>query len=108
MLRRVEYGEFNEPAGNLIVARLWERLGDVRRAYAATQRVRITATPQPFAASYQRERARLAAASGDVNGAIRAYRHYVAERARPEPALVADLEAAKRELARLEKQAGGR
>jgi hypothetical protein len=51
---------------------------------------------------------RLAALTGDVNAAIRAYQHYVRVRAEPEPSMLPDLEAAKRELARLEKAAGGK
>ncbi|HET7373860.1 MAG TPA: hypothetical protein VFJ20_10755, partial [Gemmatimonadaceae bacterium] len=93
---------------NLIVSRLWEQLGDTRRAYAAVQRRRSGPVMNLFGATYLREEARLAAAAGDVNAAIHIYRRYVTVRAEPEPSMLPDLEAAKRELARLEKAAGGK
>ena len=108
ILRRVGHGAFNESAGNLIVARLWERLGDARRAYDATKRIETNATPVPFMSTYVRERARLASAAGDLQDAVTQYRKYVAIRAEPEPALIPDRDAARRELARLEKLSTGR
>ena len=108
MLRRVDGGLYNQDAGNLIVSRLWEQLGDTRRAYAAVQRRRSGPGMNRFGATYLREEARLAAAAGDVNAAIHIYRRYVTVRAEPEPSMLPDLEAAKRELARLEKAAGGK
>ena len=108
MLRRVDGGLYNQDTGNLIVARLWEQLGDTRQAYAAVQRRRSGPVINLFGATYVREEARLAAATGDVNAAIRAYQRYVRMRAEPEPSMLADLEAAKRELARLEKTAAGK
>jgi eukaryotic-like serine/threonine-protein kinase len=108
MLRRVEGGRYNETAGNLIAARLWERMGDLRRAYGATLRMELRTTPRPFVSTMWRERGRLAAAAGDTTNAIRAYRQYVAIRAQAEPSLRPDLENAKRELARLEKRPAGR
>lgn len=108
MLRRVEGGRYNQAAGNLIAARLWERVGDLRRAHGAAERVEIRTTPLPFVSTMWRERGRLAAAMGDTSDAIRAYRQYVAIRAQAEPSLRPDLENAKRELARLEKRPAGR
>lgn len=108
MLRQVEGGDYNEGAGNLIAARLWERMGDLRRAYAATLRMEVRVTPRPFVSTMWRERARLATAAGDTAEAIRAYRQYVAIRALAEPSLQPDLQNAKRELARLEKQPAGK
>jgi eukaryotic-like serine/threonine-protein kinase len=108
LLRRVEVGDYVGRAGNLIVARLWERLGDTRRAYDATKRFQYTTGLPPYQLTYDRERARLAAALGEREDAIHRYRLYVTARARPEPALATDVEHAKRELARLEKLQGGK
>ena len=108
MLRRAEPGEYNQPAGNLIVARLWERLGDPQRAYAATLRWHSGPGLEPFGATALRESARLAAEAGRTDEAIRLYRRYVRVRAAPEPSMLPDLAAARRELARLEQQAGGK
>jgi hypothetical protein len=108
MLRRVEQGEYNEPAGNLIVARLWEQVGDFRRAHAATLRVELRPVARPFQSTFWRERGRLAAAAGDTSDAIRAYRQYVSLRAHADAALKPDLDNAKRELARLERQPAGK
>ena len=102
MLRRVDGGEYNESAGNLVVARLWEALGDPQRAFAAAQRRPSGPEREPFGTTFLREAARLAAASGQVDAAIGYYRRYVAARAEPEPSMRPDLDAAKRELARLE------
>jgi hypothetical protein len=108
MLRRVEQGEYNEPAGNLIIARLWEQVGDFRRAHAATLRVELRPVARPFQSTVWRERGRLAAAAGDTSDAIRAYRQYVAMRAHVDAILKPDLDNAKRELARLERQPAGK
>ena len=108
MLRRADGGEFVISTGNPVVARLWERLGDVRHAYAASQRFRYNANLMAYFATSIRERARLAAAAGDTADAVRQYRRYVAMRAKPEPVLLPALESARAELARLEKSTSGK
>jgi serine/threonine-protein kinase len=108
MLRRVEGGRYNQAAGNLIVARLWESLSEPARAHAATLRVELGPTVRPFNSTMWRERARLAVAAGDTSDAIRAYRQYIAIRARADSILIPDLDNARYELARLEKHAAGR
>ena len=91
-----------------MAARLWERLGDLPRALAATKRRRLTTSPWRFHSTYLRERGRIAAATGDRETAIDAYRQYIAMRSAAEPALQPDLASAKRELDRLLKNASGR
>jgi len=90
---------------NLVASALWERLGDAPRALAAARRrTRWLLSSQYLAPALRRE-ARLAAATGDTAGAVRAYRHYVRLRADAEPALRPDLDAARAALARLERAA---
>jgi hypothetical protein len=108
LLKLVEGGEIERSSGNLIAARAWERVGDLKRAHSATKRVALQVTPPLFTATYLRERARLAAAVGDNEDAIRQYRRYIKMRENPDPSLVADRDAAAKELARLEKLTGGR
>ena len=93
---------------NLVASTLWERLGDVPRALAASRR----RTRWMFSSHYQapmlRQEARLAIATGDTAGAVRAYRQYVRLRADAEPVLRPELEATRAALARLEHAQGTR
>jgi hypothetical protein len=54
-----------------------------------------------------REEGRLAALAGDREGAIRAYRHYLALRSEPEPAVRDQVAAVRGELRRLERGTAG-
>jgi hypothetical protein len=54
--------------------------------------------PRAVYVSQIRDEARYAALLGDREGAIRAYRHYLALRADPEPALRSQVEAVRAEL----------
>jgi tetratricopeptide (TPR) repeat protein len=90
---------FNTAYVNLVLARLLEARGDRVGALAAVRRLGYPSAP--FLSSYLREEGRLAALIGDREGAIRAYRHYLALRADPEPVLAADVEAVRAELERL-------
>ena len=93
---------------NLVASIIWERLGDAPRALAAARRrTRWLMSSQYLAPSLRRE-ARLAAATGDTAGAVDAYRHYVRLRGAAEPALRADLDAARAALAALEHRAMAR
>jgi serine/threonine-protein kinase len=85
---------------SLVAARLWQALGNPERALAAARRRMRYWTPT-FLSSYLREEGRLAALTGDRAGAIRAYRHYLALRYNPEPALRPQVDAVRAELARL-------
>ena len=94
---------------NLIAARLFERAGDPRRALAAVRRRGDSWVPmQPYLATHLREEGRLAAIVGEREQAIAAYRHYLALRYDPEPALREEAEQLRRELAKLEAETVGR
>ncbi len=88
---------------NLVASDLWARLGDLPRALAASRRRTRWLLSSQYVAAFLRREARLAAATGDTAGAVRAYRGYARLRADAEPALRADLAAARAELARLER-----
>ena len=99
VLRRADAGsELFDGAGSLLIARVWEQLGNLPRAVAATARIGGLA---PFYSSFVREHARLSALAGNREAAIKGYREYVLLRSKAEPSQLADLEAAKRELNRL-------
>jgi tetratricopeptide (TPR) repeat protein len=86
---------------NLEVARLRERQGDRRAALAAVRRRPYAYHLTDYLAPHLREEGRLAALTGDRPGAVRAYRHYLALRSDPEPALRPGVEAVRAELAKL-------
>src|SRR5262249_9632599 len=86
--------------GNLVVARLQKRAGRTEAALAASRRWWYMGRTL-FLSTSLHEEARLAEATGDRAGAIRAYRHYLALRSRPEPSLEAEAEQARSALARL-------
>ena len=91
-------------AGNLIAAQLWERSGDLHRALAAVRRrVRLVGGPELYA-TYLREEGRLAAATGDYEGAARAFRRYLTLRDDPEPSLQPQVARVRSELARIERE----
>ena len=91
-------------AGNLIAARLWERSGDLPHALAAVRRrVRLIGGPELYA-TYLREEGRLAAATGDREGAARAYRRYLTLREDAEPSLQPQVVKVRTELARIESE----
>jgi serine/threonine-protein kinase len=86
---------------NLEVARLRERQGDLRAALAAVRRRPYAYHLTDYLAAHLREEGRLAAMTGDSAGAARAYRHYLALRSDPEPALRPAVDTVRAELARL-------
>jgi tetratricopeptide (TPR) repeat protein/tRNA A-37 threonylcarbamoyl transferase component Bud32 len=110
MLALGPIGDHVRLTGNLVASRLWERAGNVRKAYDAAQRWAFTNNPidGSLHAPYLREQARLAAALGDREVAIAAYRRYLRLRANAEPALARDLATARSELEKLERQSAGR
>jgi hypothetical protein len=92
-----------DQAWNLVEARLLEATGD-RAAALATVRRRLYDVAEPlYLSTYLREEGRLAALAGDTAGAIRAYRHYLALQADPEPPLQPRVRAIHAELARLKR-----
>jgi hypothetical protein len=85
-----------QSASNLTAARLWERAGELQRALRATRRrVYITDIDELRAlvahSTFLREEGRLAALTGDREGAMRAYQRYLSLRSEPEPALTAQV-----------------
>ena len=97
------------PEANLLLARLWEKEGDLPRALKAVRR-RSGAFPigPNFMTTFLREEGRLAALTGDTLSAIRAYRHYLGLRHDPEPAVRPEVERVRRELGVLTEAARAR
>jgi serine/threonine-protein kinase len=83
----------------LVCARLLETAGDTTGALRAIRRL---AGSLDYLPTRLREEGRLAALTGDSSGAARAYRHYLALRADPEPALLPEAARIRHELARLQ------
>jgi hypothetical protein len=90
--------------GNIVAARLFERIGQPARARAALRRRPYYAFPGTiFLAEVLLDRARIAARMGDRMDAIHSYRHYLALRGRnPAPELRPQVESVRKELATLE------
>src|SRR3989441_1262401 len=86
---------------NLVVARLRETQGDLKGALAAVRRRVYFLGPALYLSTYLREEGRLAALTGDHQGAIRAYEHYLALRSDPEPSLKPEVDRVRAELAKL-------
>lgn len=86
--------------GNLTAARLYEKRGDRRRALEI---VRRQSSWNVYLSTQLREEARLAAFTGDREGAISAYGRYLALRSDAEPRLKPDVERVRRELDQLKK-----
>jgi DNA-binding SARP family transcriptional activator len=82
-------------------ARVHERAGDLTRALAAIRRGRWLFPPE-YLSAYLREEGRLADLTGDREGAVQAYRHYLVLRENPEEVLQAQADSVRRQLARLE------
>ena len=87
---------------NLVTARLREALGDLPGARRAIGRryVEVPFSPD-YQSTYLREQARLGLLAGDTTTALRALRRYVALRSDAEPALRAELDRARAQLAQL-------
>ena len=87
---------------NLLLARLWERQGDLPRALQAARRGggRFMDAPH-FLSSFLLQEGRLAALTGDTAGAIHAYRHYLALRANHEPSVLPEIDRARAALTAL-------
>jgi serine/threonine-protein kinase len=101
-------GGFVQDAGNLILARLKERRGDVRGALAAVRRRETFLTRPLYLSTFLREEGRLAALAGENDAAIEAYRHYLTLRAAPEPPLRSEVDYVRDELGKLEKASAGK
>ena len=90
--------------GNLVASRLFEEQGDLTRALAAIRRRAWDLVPNPVYVTYHREEGRLAALNGDREGAIRAYRRYLALRSGAEPRLQPQVAQVRAELAALQRE----
>ena len=97
-----------EVAANLTLARAWGELGNLQRALGAARRRSHHPTSGPLGlAAMLRQDGRLAALTGDVQGAAAAYRHYLALRYDPEDSLRPAVDSVRAELARLNPGTGG-
>jgi tetratricopeptide (TPR) repeat protein len=90
-----------EDFANLEVARLRARAGDLRAALAAVRRRPYAYHLTDYLAAHLREEGRLAALTGDTAAAVRAYRHYLALRSDPEPALRPGIDELRADLAKM-------
>ena len=90
----VNYADF----WNHDVALAFARRGAWREAAAASRRRFHDLLPLPRLVVALRDEGRWAALAGDTAAAVRAYRHYLMWRARPEPALVPQRDSVRAEL----------
>jgi tetratricopeptide (TPR) repeat protein len=88
-------------ASAVIVTRLWEQRAQLDRAWAASKREK-TFPGMSYLSTLRLERARIGAALGQRHDAIEQYRRYLAMRYAPEPSLQSQVDAVRKELARLE------
>jgi TolB-like protein len=94
---------------NLVLARAAEYQGDLPLALRALRRRATGFGASPiFVSTFLREEGRLSALTGDTVAAMRAYRHYLALRRDPEPALRPEVERVRTELAALLSEPAGR
>jgi hypothetical protein len=92
----------------IVAARALEAAGELPRALeAARRRTMWNNVSSPYLAAQLREEGRLAALTGDREGAIRAYRHYLALRDEAESVVAPHVAAVRGELRRLEKETVG-
>jgi tetratricopeptide (TPR) repeat protein len=84
-----------------VLARLYERAGDLEAALDAIRRARWYFPPE-YLSTALREEGRLAALTGDREGAIRAYRHFLTLWEQAEPEQARKGETVRAELRRLE------
>jgi tRNA A-37 threonylcarbamoyl transferase component Bud32 len=93
---------FGTDFGNLVLARLYETRGNLQAALAALRRRPYDWDSGPeYLSTFLREEGRLAALTGDREGGIHAYRHYLALRSDPEPPLGPQVDSVRAELDRL-------
>ncbi len=86
---------------NLAASYLLEATGSPARALAAARRRSYDWDAAWFVATYRRQEGRLAELTGDREGAIAAYSHYLKLREDPEPPLVAQRDSVRAAWARL-------
>jgi hypothetical protein len=88
---------------SVVAARLLEKYQSPAAALSAVRRrASWWSNEMPYLAAQLREEGRLAALTGSRDEAILSYRHYLALRANPEPALAEEVARVRKELSRLE------
>jgi tetratricopeptide (TPR) repeat protein len=85
----------------LVASRILEQLGDTTRALAVLRHRSYHWATTFFLAALLREEGRLAALTGDREGAIRAYQHYLRLRSKAEPRLQPEVAMVREELGKL-------
>jgi tetratricopeptide (TPR) repeat protein len=97
------FGTGGQQPGNLEVAHLLERLGDYAGALAVVRRrlYNYKSSMLWYLPTYLEQEAKLAAATGDRTGAIRAYRHYLTLMAEPDSAYLPAVREARAQVAKL-------
>jgi eukaryotic-like serine/threonine-protein kinase len=97
------FGTGGQQPGNLEVAYLLERLGDYAEALSVVRRrlYNYKSSMLWYLPRYLEEEAKLAAATGDRAGAIRAYRHYLTLMAEPDSAYLPAVREARAQVAKL-------
>ncbi|UCF41660.1 MAG: serine/threonine protein kinase, partial [Gemmatimonadota bacterium] len=83
-------GKFLYASANLISARLHRRRGEWEAALRAARRRPNQTVAVPFITAFLREEGDMAARTGDIDGAIRAYTHYLTLRTDPDPGAMAE------------------
>ena len=106
LLARADYTTFSTGRIGFAVLTAGRLLEKYRGPAAALSAVRRRSTwwsnDMPYLAAQLREQGRLAALAGERDEAVMSLRHYLALRPAPEPSQAAEVEAVKKELARLE------
>ena len=107
-LARTNVGDFQAATYNPVVAVLYEQLGDLRAAIAATRRwpTHPHGTLLALPADRIRDEGRLRATLGDTTGAIRAWQHYLFLRADAESSVQPEVERVRAALAALQRARG--
>jgi serine/threonine protein kinase len=91
-----------------VVIKVLAPRAEVAAALAAVRRRSMGLAPFPHHVTYLREEGRLAALAGDRDGAIRAYRHYLALRSEVDPALQPEIRRVREELEAVERESADR
>lgn len=89
---------------NLMIAGMWQEVGDMKRSYAAAQRRDLQLASPAFASKFLSLRANAAEKLGLNDEAMQALRTFVEMRARADASLQPDVQAAKNRLKALEKK----
>ncbi|MEP6834681.1 MAG: serine/threonine-protein kinase [Gemmatimonas sp.] len=89
---------------NLMIAGLYDEVGDAKASLRVSKRRDMQLAIPAYASTFLRVRANAAEKTGDFEEAIRSLRTYIELRAKADPALQSDVQAAKDRLKALEKK----